>query len=206
MDKIKQLQIKKLLKELEFVESDYDYKSEAMSIYDAEFMNEVDKFLETRPDLKEKYETKVNKDLDEAVKKQVQEAESSEENVDDEFEENENKPSEEKSPKLKKLYREIAKITHPDRVSDKKLNDFYIEATEYYEDNDLTGLYFICDQLGIEYEVDENDNQFISTKISKLKDRIQFMESTYTWMWYSADNDLKKEMLIMNYIQMQMAT
>ena len=206
MDKIKQLEIKKLLKELEFVESDYDYKSEAMSIYDAEFMSQVDKFLETRPDLREKYETKVNKDLDEAVKKQVQEAENYDSENLDEFEENENRSSEEKSPKLKKLYREIAKITHPDRVKDKKLNDWYIEATEYYEDNDLSGLYFICDQLGIEYEVDEDDNQLISTKISKLKDRIQFMESTYTWMWYSADNDLKKEMLIMNYIQMQMAT
>jgi hypothetical protein len=206
MDKIKQLEIKKLLKELEFVESDYDYKSEAMSIYDAEFMSQVDKFLETRPDLKEKYETKVNKDLDEAVKKQVEQAENYDSENLDEFEENENKTSEEKSPKLKKLYREIAKITHPDRVKDKKLNDWYIEATEYYEDNDLSGLYFICDQLGIEYEVDEDDNQLISTKIGKLKDRIQFMESTYTWMWYSADNDLKKEMLIMNYIQMQMAT
>ena len=206
MDKIKQLQIKKLLKELEFVESDYDYKSEAMSIYDAEFMNEVDKFLENRPDLKEKYETKVNKQLDEAVKKQVEEAENRETSVEEEFQESENKTAEEKSPKLKKLYRDIAKITHPDRVKDLKLNDWYIKATEYYEENDLTGLYFICDQLSIEYEVDETDNDFISTKITKLKERINFMESTYTWMWYSADTDLKKEMLIMNYIQMQMAT
>ena len=206
MDKIKQLEIKKLLKELEFVESDYDYKSEAMSIYDAEFMNEVDKFLETRPELKEKYETKVNKELDEAVKKQVEEAENQESSVEEEFQENENKTGEEKSPKLKKLYREIAKITHPDRVKDKKLNDWYIKATEYYEDNDISGLYFICSELGIEYEIDESDNSLISTKITKLKERIQFMESTYTWMWYSADDNLKKEMLIMNYIQMQMAT
>ena len=206
MDKIKQLEIKKLLKELEFVESDYDYKSEAMSIYDAEFMNEVDKFLETRPELKEKYETKVNKELDDAVKKQVEEAENQESSVEEEFQENENKTGEEKSPKLKKLYREIAKITHPDRVKDKKLNDWYIKATEYYEDNDISGLYFICSELGIEYEIDESDNSLISTKITKLKERIQFMESTYTWMWYSADDNLKKEMLIMNYIQMQMAT
>lgn len=206
MDKIKQLQIKKLLKELEFVESDYDYKSEAMSIYDAEFMNEVDRFLESRPELKEKYETKVNNDLDEAVKKQVDEAENYDDDMLNDFEESENDQSVEKSPKLKKLYRDIVKITHPDRIKDKKLNDWYIEATEYYEDNDISGLYFICDELGIEYEIDEDDNQLISSKIDKLKDRIQFMESTYTWMWYSADNVLKREMLIMNYIQMQMTT
>lgn len=202
MDKIKQLQIKKLLKELEFVESDFDYKSEVMSIYDAEFMNQVDSFLEEHPELKEKYESKMNKELEEAIKKDVERAEESENENPLINEDSNSNP--EKSAKVKKIYREIVKLTHPDRIKDKKLNDFYIKATEFYEENDLSGLYFICDQLNIEYEIDENDDFFISGKITKLKERISFMESTYTWQWHSAENEVKKQMLIVNYIQMQM--
>jgi predicted ATP-grasp superfamily ATP-dependent carboligase len=206
MDKIKQLQVKKLLKELEFVESDYEYKSEAMTLFDAEFMNEVDNFLQERPELKEKFESTINKNLDEAIKKQIDELEKA-----DPESENYEAPDEseethvtEKSPKVKKLYREIAKITHPDRVKDKELNEFYIKATKCYEGNDLSGLYFICNELEIEYELDEYDDQFIAEKIEKLKSKIQFMESTFTWMWHVAESPQKKEMLVMNYIQTQL--
>lgn len=204
MDKIKQLQVKKLLKELEFVESDFEYKSEAMTLFDAEFMNEVDNFLQARPDLKEKFDDTINKNLDEAIKKQIDELEKADPESEN-YEEPEEVPEViEKSPKAKKLYREIAKITHPDKVSDKKLNEFYIKATKCYEENDLSGLYFICNELEIEYELDEYDDQFIASKIQKLKERINFMESTFTWMWHVAETPQKKEMLVMNYIQTQL--
>ena len=118
-------------------------------------------------------------------------------------EEVEIEPKKEKSPKVKKLYREIVKLTHPDKVKVKKLNDLYLKATEYYESDDITGLYTICTELGIEYELDESDNESILSKIKSLKGKIGFIESTFTWKWYSA-KDKEKENLILNYIQLQL--
>jgi hypothetical protein len=205
MDKIKKLETKKLLKELEFVESDFDYKTLVLSECDVEFNNSVNKFLEGHPELKERFDSKISKEIDDAIKKQVDEIEESEkdEEEDEEYDEDDNE--EVKSPKLKKLYRDIVKITHPDKVKNKKLNNHYIKATECYDKNDLAGIYFICDQVGVEYELEEEDNKLINGKIDTLKERIGFMESTFTWIWHNAKDDKEKEQLIMNYIRMQLS-
>jgi hypothetical protein len=49
-----------------------------------------------------------------------------------------------KSTKIRKLYRDIVKVTHPDKVDNKSLNDIYIESTKCYDENDKIGIYKIC--------------------------------------------------------------
>ena len=207
MNKIKKLETKKLLKELEFVESDFDYKTLVLSECDVEFTDSVNKFLERHPELKEQFEAKMSREIDDAIKKQVSDIEESEKNESDEEDLDDEDLSDEKvkSPKLKKLYREIVKLTHPDKVKNKKLNDHYIKSTEYYDKNDLAGIYFICDEVGVEYELEEEDNKLITGKIDTLKERIDFMESTFTWIWHNAKADQEKEQLIINYIRTQLS-
>lgn len=226
MSKIKRLETKKLLRELEFIESDYDYKNEVISEADGDFLNSVNAFLISHPELKEMFDKKINDKIDQMIKKKEDEArtmvdkDEAERNEDgglgeesESKEENDINISEQdvqdiedvRSPKLKKLYREIVKLTHPDKVKNSKLNDLYIKGTGFYDKNDLAGLYSICDELNIEYEVDEEDNVLISTKISTLKQRIGFMESTYTWKWHFSKDDSEKNNIILAYIRMQLA-
>ena len=103
--------------------------------------------------------------------------------------------------KVKKLYREIAKITHPDKIDNRKLNDLYLRATTCYDNNDRPGTYSICDELDIDYEPDESDNQTISNKITDIKGKITFIESTMTWSWYHSDDEKAKEQMILRYIK-----
>ena len=106
--------------------------------------------------------------------------------------------------RVRKLYREIAKITHPDRIDNRKLNDLYIKATIYYNNNDIAGTYSICNELDIEYEPDDSDNQLISGKINGLKNRISFIESTLTWVWYHSTDEKEKEQMLLRYIKNQL--
>lgn len=220
MDKFKLLEQKKILKELEYIETDYEFKNEIISEIDSEFINNVNEYLESRPDLKEIFDKKMNDKFNNVVNDK-KESENNEENSNaekvnpDQIEDNLNnddvsdeveiEPKKEKSPKVKKLYREIVKLTHPDKVNNKKLNNLYLKATEYYEQNDITGLYTICNEVGIEYELDESDNESILDKISSLKNKIGFLESTFTWKWYSA-KEKEKENLILNYINLQLSS
>jgi hypothetical protein len=109
-----------------------------------------------------------------------------------------------KEVKMKKLYRDIAKLTHPDKIVSEKLNDLYLKSTKFYKNSDITGIYYICDELGITYEIDDEDNEMIINKINSLKNRISFMESTLTWRWYHSENEKEKEQIVLSYIKVQL--
>jgi hypothetical protein len=104
---------------------------------------------------------------------------------------------------IKKIYREIVKLTHPDRVKKKNLNDLYIKATEYYDNNNKIGLYKICTELGIEFQLIDEDENYINQKITELRQKINFIESTFTWKWFNSQNDEEKNQILMNYIKLR---
>ena len=218
MDKIKLLESKKILKELEYVETDFEYKNSIISEVDSEFIGDVNKFLENHPELKELFDQKMDKRFESMIKDNEEKAkeedipdveEVPEENIEEEIIEPEDElptPKVEKSAKVKKLYRDIVKLTHPDKVDSIRLNELYLKATQYYDEDDLTGLYSICSELNIEYEIEESDNVFINDKIAKLKEKIVFLESTFTWKWYSTQGLEDKNKLILTYIQLQLSS
>lgn len=192
MKDINQLQIKKLFKELDFYETDYEYKNEVITQSESEFMNSVNEFLENDSELKKLFEDKLNQRFEDAVSKSINE-ETEEEDYDD------LNSKITPSPKLKKLYREIVKKTHPDKIKNKKLNDLYIKSANYYENNEILQIYKICDELGIEYELEITDDIVIKDKIEFYKDKITMLQSSFTWKWTSSD-DLNKIEIIKSYI------
>lgn len=211
MYKLKTLRIRKLLKELDFVETEYEYTREVVSNADTSFMRSLDSILEKYPDLKDKYNKKLDETIEKNIKNKVEsedikseevEPDIVEEDIDysDQSEELTNN-KQQPSKKVKKLYREIAKSTHPDRVNDKVLSQLYIKATGYYDNNDKIGIYKVCNELNIQYDIDEEDELFISVKIQELKKKISFLESTFTWTWFNTEDDSKKEEIILNFIQ-----
>jgi hypothetical protein len=200
MNRLQFLQTKKLFKELEYMESDFEYRNEIISEADSDFISKVNNFLEEHPELKEIYDEKIDNHIQQSILKNTEE-------VIELFEEEviEQEISEEvKLPKVKKLYREIVKLTHPDKVDQKSLNDLYLTATKYYDKNDKIGLYKVCTELEIDYDLDDEDNQIIESKIDELKRRIEFLESTFTWQWINTDGEKEKLEMMIQFIRMRL--
>lgn len=197
MGKFHRLETRRLLKELDYIKSDFDCKREMVSDADNRFMFELDSFLERNAKLKEFFENDLGKKIEEIF------IDRSMDTTEALFEEDSwiNMPETETDRKIKKIYREIAKKTHPDKVSDKRLNDFYIQAGYMYVDKDIAGIYHICDQLEIDYEFGEEETEIINSKIAVLKDRISFLESTFSWKWHNAENSNDKNQIILDYIK-----
>jgi hypothetical protein len=211
MSKLKRLEVKKLLKELDFIESDFNYKNEIVFEADSNFIKSVNDLLEKHPLLKDIINKKNNKRVDLVFSDIIKETLDKDDEILEEEELVEEFINEEvvseinpKEVKMKKLYRDIAKLTHPDKIVSEKLNDLYLKSTKFYKNSDITGIYYICDELGITYEIDDKDNEMISNKINNLKNRISFMESTLTWRWFHSESEKEKEQIVLSYIKMQL--
>lgn len=198
MNKLKELEIKRLLKELEYVESDFEYRNEIISEADHDFIGKVNNFLEGHPELKELYDRKITETLNNNfIKKKEEINDINEESVFiDEV------VTIDKSPKVKKAYRDIVKLTHPDKVKKESLNNLYMKATNYYDSNDTIGLLKICYDLCINFEIDDEENELIRHRINDIKNKINFLESTITWKWLESD-DVEKNELMFNFIKMR---
>jgi len=181
-----------MFKELEFYESDYEYVNEVVSEADPDFLGSVNSCLEEYPDLKDAYSAKMASIANAAT--------ASVPVVDNEDDDSSIQPP---SQKLKKLYREIVKKTHPDKVNDEFLKDLYVSATIHYDNRDLISIYSICGELRIAYELDSSDLVLIKDKIENLRSKIGFIQSTYTWKWKSSEDDVTKKKIVFDYISAQ---
>lgn len=212
MKKVKNLEFKRLLKELDFIETDYEYRTEIVSEADSEFMSSINEFLSNNKELKEIYDKVITDKVDKSIKDKIDSIDKEELNKEIEQETEKELEQEEdlekiqkenKSAEIKRIYREIVKMTHADKVNDKRLNDIYIKSTELYNNNDKIGLYKICDELGIDYKLDENDTDIIEDKITDLKKKISFLESTFTWKWLNTKDEKLRDKIILDFISMR---
>ena len=218
MDKIGSLKIKKLIKELDYIETDFEWRTELVNEADSEFIRSINSFLNQNPELKEIYDNKINESLERSIKNKIKEDVEFERCKQERMGEDDNNFSEEGEikikkeedrinihPRVKKLYREIVKKTHPDIVNDKELNDLYIKATHYHENNDKIGIYKVCSEVGIQFEIDLKDSLFIEEKIREYKKRINFLESTFAWKWFNTEEESEKNNIILTFIKLKIS-
>ena len=194
MNKLRQLEARKLLKELDYVKSDFEYKNEIVFEADSAFLESLNNFLEKNITLKEIFEKNTNHKIDDMIRERSSKntsPESVEISIVDKAA-NEN---------IRKIYRSVAKKTHPDKISDARLNDIYIMAREMYESNDVMGIYSICDQLGIPYEMSVEDLATLKDRISMMKDRVAFMESTFSWKWHHSEDEGERSRMLFEYVK-----
>ena len=185
MQYLKYLEFQRLMKELQFVESDLDYRSEILRINDAEFIKSINDFLENYPDLKSIYEEKTKVSSEFILNVQDTKVEEK---------------SKELNSELKKLYRNIAKTTHPDKVSNNRLNDLYNEATIAYDEFDIITLYKVSSELNIEFEFDDDFIDSVKSKIDNIKNSAKMLENTYTFKWINS-NDEERNKIIFEFIK-----
>lgn len=202
MNRLTQLEAKKMMKELEYLMSELDWKKEIVSEADTKFMGEVNHFLEKHPEIKDLFD----KMVDERIKEAIKIAEIKSQTFFDDMPHVDNNEetilTKQTNPKLKKMYREIVKKTHPDKVSDERLNDLYIDASKYYENDDIFSMYTVFSKLGIAYDVDEDDIDNLKSRIEELREKINIVESSVTWVWHNGDQS-NKEDLITRYVLSQ---
>lgn len=200
MSNLQKLESKRLLKELEFYESDLEYKSELVNHVETTFIQSVNEYLDEHPTLKDVFDEKINKRIEDTINKKILSSEFIDQDVLSEDDEIDSKIE---NPKMRKLYREIVKQTHPDKIKNEKLNNLYIDAGKSYDNQDLFNIYSICDELGISYELDESENYILKDKIKSLQDKIKFIQSTFTWQWYYTEEEIEKNNIIKEYVKKQ---
>lgn len=198
MNKIETLKIKKMIKELDFIKEEYNYVHEVVNNSDGDFMEAIDEILELHPDMKKIYDERLNSKLSEAIEQAEEETD-----VGDDADDADDVVKIVENIKMKSLYRSIAKRTHPDKVSDDKMNRVYIEASKSYKENNIIDMYRYCDILDIPYEIDEDDKKQIQDNINEYKEKTSFLESTFTWKWFNENDPKVKNNIIMTFIRMK---
>ncbi len=207
MSKLKSLQVKRLLKELDYIESELEYRHELVSEADNQFMIYINDFLDENPELKKLYTTRIDARVEQIINKKIEDSERTELEVDSsdgQEVETQKKNQIVVSSKVKTLYREIVKLTHPDIINKKNMNDIYINATRFYTLNDKVGIFKICSELNIDYELDDEDVSEISNKINSTKEKLNFLESTLTWRWFNTEDDTQRKIITIDYIKQRL--
>ena len=168
MNKINNLELRKLVQEYEFLLTDEEYKNELINLHKSEFLKTVgeSEVEEVNPIIEDENKDISEEDIIEKVEIPV---------------------------KLKKIYREIVKLTHPDKVTDEYLNDLYLEATDAINNLDIYSLYKICVELKITFELEEEDKSVLISKIDEKKKRIEMLEKSFIWIWINSKTEEEKK-------------
>lgn len=103
--------------------------------------------------------------------------------------------------KLKKIYREIVKVSHPDKVNSVELNNIYLKAKESYENFDLFELYFIAKDLKLNFKLSLDETKILSDLIELKKEEIKQLESSFIWLWLNSTSEFEKDKIINNFIK-----
>jgi hypothetical protein len=106
------------------------------------------------------------------------------------------KPKKHSKEKLKKLYKKLSIITHPDKGGDEE--DF-LALGKYYEDGNLMELIKIAEKYNIEYKIEKDDEEVLETSAKKIEDEIYRMKDTLAWNW--VNGDLKTKLRIIKIIE-----
>lgn len=189
---LKDLEIKKILNDVNYWKNDFLLKKKMVDEIELIFNVEMDNFFIKYPKIKNMWDSFNNNDIVINHKNDIDVLQS--------FDDKKKNPK--KTDDIKKLYRDIVKITHPDKISNnidqEELNKrilIYNETVDHYNNNDLKELLYISNDLGLRIDVDIflKLKDEIQEDIKKWKKNSLIFESSIYWKWY-LDND-KDEIL-----------
>ena len=106
---------------------------------------------------------------------------------------------------MKTLYRQIVKLTHPDKTmhknNKKELNELYIRSKKAMTSLDVYELLTICDRLDIKYNIDINQKDILEENLSKKKSQLKSLEDSFIWLWIKAQTDIEKDIIVDLFLQ-----
>lgn len=188
-DKLFELEIKKILQEYKLLLIDEEYKNEMISINKGDFMKEINKKGGFDPEPVAPKEDAPVEDIDRAEEDAPEEDE---------------KTSSIKEG-MKTLYRQIVKLTHPDKTmhknNKKELNELYIRSKKAMDSLDVYELLTICDRLDIKYDIDINQKDILEENLEKKKSHLKSLEESFIWLWIKAQTDIEKDIIVDLFLQ-----
>jgi translation initiation factor 2 beta subunit (eIF-2beta)/eIF-5 len=176
--KLQHLEVKKLLQEYSFLLIDEQYKQEVIAANKEEFLTRVREANSTP----------------EAVPQSASSERPKRRRIDL------NSVDKSTKDKVKHLYREIAKRTHPDRCTDATLHELYVTATEAAEEFDLFALYELCNRLDITHSVDAEDKDILKQRILHKKEELKAIEASFIWLYAHAPSEEHRKKLIDQFV------
>ena len=222
MSKQLKYKLKKTLKNAEFVHADLEYHQELFAEAKVEFNEEVARLLEKLPPeeqarLKEIVEKKISEEIAQRMGATEKNDETEDEaskitesncmdliTTDTEPDDTgpEAKVDLEKSKliELKRLFRKIAELTHPDKLAASgfseqeaaRLEKVFKRALQAYNDDNWYVVYSIAMELQIPLDIESEDYiDWIDEDIRKTLSNISRIGSTVAWMWYVGDEASK---------------
>ena len=177
-DKLKKLKLDLLLKELKLLESEEEYIDEFTNHYKPIFMDEL---------AKNGYKPKIITG-------------DTSQTISDSKPKNQIEVTDDESKRIKNLFRQIAKASHPDKTKNIYKNKLYDEAQIAYDENNLLVLYKIAKKLNIDVDLDSNNLILIEKIITNKKKQLSTVETSFLWLWVNEPNDDKKLELIKQFI------
>jgi hypothetical protein len=177
MDTAKHRIFKRLIREYEFLLEDYEDVAEIHKQANVEMSSELNK----------------------AKPQDVFEADYLEEESEDEAP----KEPSHNDKDLKKLFRKIVFICHPDKVKAEadgqrraELAGLYNQAVSAHDEGNWALMVVVAIKLEIELPVEaEAQVEKIQEDTNKLREKINGMTSGYVWQWYQAEEAKRKEMV-----------
>ena len=125
----------------------------------------------------------------------------------EEIEKNADPQRPELPPWVKKVYRQIVQLTHPDKLNqDNELTDaqiermtsLYIEATEAFKTGKWYELLEVAAELEIDAEADPKMMEdALSSKIKELTETISKVHGSIAWVWGNSFGDTDKKVKIL---------
>ena len=190
-DRLLELEIQKILQEYKLLLIDEEYKNEMISINKGDFLKEINKkggLPESEPVIPKEEEDNADK-VDDVEQEKIE--------VDE-------KTAFIKES-MKKLYRQIVKLTHPDKTmhknNKKELSDLYIRSKKAMASMDVYELLTICDRLDIKYNIDINQKDILEENLLKKKEQLKSLEVSFIWLWIKAATDIEKESIVDLFIK-----
>lgn len=99
---------------------------------------------------------------------------------------------------IKKVYRKIVIMTHPDKNLDKPekekevLSEIFDRAAKAFDETDIIELLKICKELNIEgFELGHDHLNVIKERIKQLDGKLDSIKKSSLYTWYTLDGDAK---------------
>ena len=184
-NRLKQLEIKKLLTEYDYLNIDGEIKQEIIDKYKPVFMEDLKEYDD--PNKEKKVEENVGEPMntEKVVEKLIKDEDLSDHT----------------KKRMKKMFRDVMKKTHPDKVKSEELVGIYIKSKEAYELNDLLSLSHYANKLNIEVRLNVVEIRILKGLLLKKKESLEVIESSWLWLWYNSKTKEGKKKVVELYYE-----
>ena len=200
-----ELQYKKLLSELRFKNEELEMLEESMHEIHLEFEEYYSDFLKRQGITKEDLESSKTKQFQEFKSKLTEPVTQTDETGLVVVEQTSEEDKEAKAV-FSKLYKEIVKKCHPDRLSMddmdyfNKMNTRFKAATWGFNNAKWSIVIKIAEELGIKPPNYKKMNSHLKREVKELDKKLKHHKNSYGYMLYEAEDESSKDNIIKNFI------